>query len=84
MKQEKYEDEPDVEEKISVSEQIESYALEKNLDVLSAIMEISREKGWEPEWFASYVTGPLKEKLRIEGERIGLLKRTDNPMIRFE
>lgn len=77
-------DEPSLDEQISVSEQVERYAYEKGIDVLSAIMDMSSNLKWDPEWFIPYITDPLKEKIRVEGEALGLLKRTDNPMVRFE
>lgn len=75
---------PSLDDRASISEQIEQYAVDKGIDVVSAIMDIANNMKWNPEWFIPYITEPLREKIRVEGESRGLLKRTENPMVRFE
>lgn len=70
--------------KNNVIERIEQIALEKNIDLISAVMEFAYEINWNPEWLAPYITGPLKEKIRIEGEKLGLLKKQNKTKILFE
>lgn len=59
-------------------------ALEKKIDLISAALELARKLDWDPEWIAPYIAGPLKEKIRVEGEEQGLLKRTSRPQVLFE
>lgn len=72
-------DNPSSVEQVSVTEMIEQYAYDRSLTIMDAIGELAKENGWEMEWFAPYVTGSLKEKLRTEGEALGLLKHTSRP-----
>lgn len=71
-------------EKINVIESIERIALEKKIDLISAALELCRELDWDPAWIAPYITGPLKEKIRVEGEDQGFLKKTSHPKVLFE
>lgn len=71
-------------DKIQVVEEIEKIALEKKIDHISAALELARKLDWDPAWIAPYITGSLKEKIRVEGEAQGLLKRTSRPQVLFE
>lgn len=71
-------------DKINVVEEIEKIALEKKIDFISAALELAKRLDWDPTWIAPYITGSLKEKIRIEGEEQGLLKRTSHPRVLFE
>jgi Phage late-transcription coactivator len=71
-------------EKVKVVEAIEKIANEKKIDIISAALELAKSLDWDPSWIAPYISGALKEKIRVEGEAQGLLKKTDNPKIRFE
>jgi len=71
-------------EKINVVESIERIALEKNIDFISASLELVKELDWDPAWIAPYITGSLREKIRVEGEEQGLLKKTSRPVMLFE
>ena len=71
-------------DKINVVEEIEKMALEKKIDFISAAVELAQKLDWDPSWIAPYITGPLKEKLRVEGEEQGLLKKTSRPQVLFE
>ena len=48
------------------------------------MVELCDEVGYELEWLAPYVVGPLKEQLRVEGETLGLLHRDSEPVFTFE
>jgi len=74
----------DLIEKINVVEEIEKIALEKKIDFISAALEFARKLDWDPAWIAPYITGSLKEKIRVEGEEQGLLKKTSRPKVLFE
>lgn len=52
--------------------------------LLEAMVELCDEVGYELEWLAPYVVGPLKEQLRVEGESLGLLHRDSEPVFTFE
>lgn len=71
-------------DKIHVVEEIEKMALEKKIDFISAALELARKLDWDPAWIAPYITGALKEKIRVEGEEQGLLKKTSRPQVLFE
>ena len=71
-------------DKINVIEEIEKLALEKKIDYISAAIELARKLDWDPSWLAPYITGSLKEKVRVEGESMGLLKKTSRPLVVFE
>lgn len=70
--------------RINVVEEIEKIALEKKIDLISAALEFARKLDWDPVWIAPYITGSLKEKIRVEGEEQGLLKKTSHPKVLFE
>jgi hypothetical protein len=71
-------------EKINVVDEIEKIALESNIDFISAALELVHRMDWDPAWIAPYITGALKEKMRVEGEASGLLKKTSHPLMLFE
>lgn len=71
-------------DKINVVEEIEKIALEKKIDYISAALELAQQLDWDPAWIAPYITGSLKEKIRVEGEEQGLLKKTSRPQVLFE
>jgi len=71
-------------DKINVVEEIEKIALEKKIDYISAALELAQKLDWDPAWIAPYITGALKEKIRVEGEEQGLLKKTSRPQVLFE
>lgn len=71
-------------DRIDVVEEIEKLAFESKIDFISAAIELSNKLGWDPTWLAPYITGSLKEKIRVEGEESGLLKKTSRPAVLFE
>jgi hypothetical protein len=71
-------------DKIRVEEEIEKISLECKCDTLTAALELAKRLDWDPSWLAPYIKGAVKEKLRVEGESIGLLKRTQTPKVIFE
>jgi hypothetical protein len=73
-----------LENKINVVEEIEKIALEKKIDVITAAIEFAKKIDWDPAWIAPYISGPLKEKLKVEGENQGLLKKSGRPKVLFE
>lgn len=69
---------------LNVMEEIENVALEKGMSILEAAVEVATTEGLDVEDLAKFITGPLKEKMRVEGESLGLLKREGNPAFEFE
>lgn len=70
--------------KVNVTEQIERIVVEKKIDYISAAVELAKMLDWDPSWMAPYISGAIKEKLRVEGEAVGLLKRTSKPAVLFD
>lgn len=74
---------PELPDKIDIVNAIETLAVEKKIDFISAALEMARKLDWDPVWIAPYITGALKEKMRVEGEEQGLLKKTSRPKVLF-
>lgn len=66
-----------------LAELVNQYILEGE-DVISALLKIAEDKGYDPEWIAPYVTGSLKDMVRLEGEQQGLLFKSSKPKVTFE
>lgn len=58
------------------SRRVEEYVMSNNCRYLDAVVDISEELNIEPQLAAKYISKPIKEKLRIEGEEINLLPKT--------
>lgn len=58
------------------SRRVEEYVMSNNCRYLDAIVDISEDLNIEPQLAAKYISKPIKEKLRIEGEEVNLLPKT--------
>ena len=58
------------------SRRVEEYVMSNNCGYLDAVVDISEEMNIEPQLAAKYISKPIKERLRIEGEHINLLPKT--------
>jgi hypothetical protein len=58
------------------SRRVEEYVMNNNCMYLDAVVDISEEMNIEPQLAAKYISKPIKERLRIEGEQINLLPKT--------
>jgi hypothetical protein len=58
------------------SRRVEEYVMSNNCGYLDAVVDISEEMNIEPQLAAKYISKPIKERLRIEGEQINLLPKT--------
>jgi hypothetical protein len=68
----------------NVSEEIELLAvLETDGDYIQALLQWSDLNKVDFEDIPAMLSEPLKEKLRVQGESVGLLKRTSNQMMEF-
>lgn len=75
---------PDWIERMDFAEEIERIALEKEVGILDAVLEFADMIEWEPEWLTPYITGPLKEKLRLDAVERGMLRTESMPQYQFE
>lgn len=55
-----------------------SHVKNEDLTHSEAILEVCEEYGIEPEDIATLITGPLKEKLRVEAMRRNILPNREN------
>jgi hypothetical protein len=68
----------------NVSEEIELLAvLETDGDYIQALLQWSELNKVDFEDIPAMLSESLKEKLRVQGESVGLLKRTSNQMMEF-
>lgn len=58
------------------SRRVEEYVMNNNCMYLDAVVDISEEMNIEPQLAAKYISKPIKERLRREGEQINLLPKT--------
>lgn len=68
---------------IDINEKIEELILDLNLDPIDAALKLADDLDMEPEHLAPYISGAMKEKIRLQGTSMGLLKRTESPMVTF-
>jgi len=71
-------------DQINIVEEVERAVQETGGDYISAVLMLAQRLDMDPEAIAHYIKGPIKEKIQLEGEENGLLKRTSRPAARFE
>jgi hypothetical protein len=60
------------------SKNVENHVKENECGYIEAVVEVCVKLEIEPELGAKYLTTPIKEKIRVEGEEINLLPKTPN------
>tara|TARA_R110001592_G_scaffold313788_1_gene589262 strand:+ start:434 stop:658 length:225 start_codon:yes stop_codon:yes gene_type:complete len=58
------------------SKSVEKHVRDNDCGYIDAVVEICNELEIEPALGAKYLSIPIKEKIRVEGEEINLLPRT--------
>lgn len=69
---------------IDVAQEIETIVAEKRCDYVTAAIELAKRLDWCVTWLAPYISGPIRERMRMEGEESGILKRESTPLALFE
>ncbi len=58
------------------SKRVETHVSKNNRGYLEAVVEVCEEYQIEPELASKYLSKPIKEKIRVEGEERNLLPKT--------
>ena len=58
------------------SKTVERHVTKNECGYIEAVVEVCNELEIEPALGAKYLSNPIKEKIRVEGEEINLLPRT--------
>jgi replication initiation and membrane attachment protein DnaB len=59
-----------------IQKEIEKVVLSKNQDYIQTILNLCEKYNIDPEYMAKYLSKPVIEKLRQEGESLNLLPRS--------
>ena len=63
-------------EKNHINNEIEKLVENKKYSYMEAIMAFCENTNTDPEYIAKFLSNPIKEKLRIEGESLNLLPKS--------
>lgn len=58
------------------AKQVEGHVLKYETGYIDAVVAVCEELEIDPALAAKYITAPIKEKIRVEGEQTNLLPRT--------
>lgn len=64
----------------SFSTLVENLVISKNMTYIEAVLYLCEQENIEPDAVVSLLSIPIKEKLKIEGQEINIIKKSTPPL----